>query len=152
MTNIIDTIKEALDSSKLGSREVKVWIAEKVDNNTFLVADESRSISLVVENKMILQKKFCGEDSFVKIIHPSVSQDGESLILTDKSHMIPLRTKEGPTFRGKPAPFVPFFDSKDDMAIAGEEPVKPSSNQLKSNFGSFEVECFKKPGEVNLKI
>ena len=149
MTDIIETIKDALDSNKIGSREVKVWIAEKLDNNTFLVADESSSISLVVENKMILQKKFCAEDSFVKIIHPSVSQDGESLVLTEKSHMIPLRVKGGEsTFRGQPAPFVPCYTLNEDKPKSAEEPTSLSLNQLKSNFGSFEVECFKKPQEV----
>ena len=148
MANILDTITDALDSSKHGSREVKVWIAEKLDDKTFQVVDESNTISLIVENKMILAKKFCGEDNFVKLIHPSVSQDEKSLILTEKSHMVPLRAKGELKFRGSPAPFVPCYDPKEAKAISAEESGNTFPAKLDQNFGSFEVECNKKPGEV----
>ena len=89
----------------------------------------------------------------MKIIHPSVSEDEKSLILTDKSHMIPLRPKGEAKFRGSPAPFIPCYDPKEAKANSSEESGKAFPVKLDNNFGSFEVECYKKTGEVTfLKV
>ena len=152
MANVIETITDALDSSKHGSREVKLWIAEKLDDKTFLVADESKTISLIVENKMILTKKFCEEDNFVKIIHPTISDSGTDLILTEKSNMIPMRKKGEAMFLGAPAPFKPCYNPDETKSISTEDSGYPSSKMEEKpgqEYGSFEAECNKKIGAVS---
>ena len=148
MANVIENITDAMDPNKHGPREIKVWIAEKIDDKAFLVADEYKTVTVIVENKNILSKKFCGVGNFVKMICPTVSESGDELILTEKSNMIPVRAKGEARFQGKPAPFKPCYDP-DQTKPSSAEDAGSSSISKKSDYGSFEVECNKKIGAVS---
>ena len=149
MTNIINKISDALDPTKYGSRQVMVWIAEKVDDKSFLISDESNTCTLLIENAKILQKKYCEAGNFVKVIHPSVSNEGDGLILTEKSVMIPLRAKGEAMFRGSPAPFVPCYDPFEAKGTQDDQLGQSTSESQKQNFGSFDIECNRKIGDVS---
>ena len=149
MVNIIHNISDALDSTKYGSRQVMVWIAEKLDDKSFLIADETSKCSLLVENEKILEKKYCNGGNFVKVIHPSVSNEGDGLVLTEKSVMVPLRAKGEAMFRGSPAPFVPCYDPFEAKGTEDDQLGQLSSGSQKPNYGSFDIECNKKIGDVS---
>ena len=149
MANIIHNISDALDSTKYGSRQVMVWIAEKLDDKSFLIADETSKCSLLVVNEKILEKKYCNGGNFVKVIHPSVSDEGDGLVLTEKSVMVPLRAKGEAMFRGSPAPFVPCYDPVEAMGNQEDPHGFSSSAVQKQDYGSFDVECNRKIGDVS---
>ena len=152
MASTIDNITDAMDNKNHGPRELKVWIAEKIDDKTFLVADEYKTASIIVENNMVLSKKFCGVGNFVKIIHPIMSDSGNDLILTEKSNMIPMRKKGEAIFLGAPAPFKPCYDPDE----AKSSKIQDSNSSLSKmeeitghDHSTFEAECNKQIGAVS---
>ena len=152
MASTIDNITDAMDNKNHGPRELKVWIAEKIDDKTFLVADEYKTASIIVENNMVLSKKFCGVGNFVKIIHPIISDSGNDLILTEKSNMIPMRKKGEAIFLGAPAPFKPCYDPNKAKSSTIED-SDSSLSKMKEitvhDHSTFEAECNKQIGAVS---
>ena len=152
MAEQIDNITDAFDQSITGKMGIKVFIAEQVDVKTFTVADQATKTTLIIENSSILEKRICHVGFFVKLINPIVSDDRKSLIMTENSMMFPMRgKKDGFQYKGSPAPFKPHYDpndSKEEKSSHVDSGILDTIHKQR-DYGSFEIECFRKSGDVS---